>query len=157
MDHVKVAVVRSNLGEALALAGLSGRMKGVDSLSEEGNIGLMACEISSRLKTTVAVTGAVDAIANGSRTVLCRNGHPLMGRVTGMGCSATAVVAAFVAVNPDPLTAAAQALSYFGLCGELAAKGAEGPGSFEVALRDRLYGIGRKELHGGQALEELEP
>ncbi|MDS4068252.1 MAG: hydroxyethylthiazole kinase, partial [Candidatus Competibacter sp.] len=66
-------------------------------------------------------------------------GHPLMTRVTGLGCSATAVVGAFLAVESDAFAATVAGLTVFGVAGEIAAEQASGPGSLQVALLDTLY------------------
>ena len=64
-----------------------------------------------------------------------------MTRVTGLGCSATAVIGAFLAVEPDALAATVAALAVFGVAGELAAEQARGPGSLQVELLDALYAL----------------
>jgi hydroxyethylthiazole kinase len=87
------------------------------------------------------VTGAVDYVTNGAQVLEIHNGHPLMTRVTGLGCSATAVIGAFLAVEPDPLLATVAALAVFGIAGEVAAGWAAGPGSLQVALLDALYNL----------------
>src|SRR6185295_217458 len=45
----------------------------------------------------VALTGTVDRITDGAQSVAIENGHPLMARVTAMGCAASAITAAFLA------------------------------------------------------------
>ena len=50
----------------------------------------------------VALTGTVDRITDGAQLVAIENGHPLMARVTAMGCAASALNAAFLAVESDP-------------------------------------------------------
>ncbi|MEA2927903.1 MAG: hydroxyethylthiazole kinase [Hyphomicrobiales bacterium] len=89
----------------------------------------------------VALTGEVDLVADGARHVALENGHPLMTRVTAMGCAASAMIAACLAVEPDTLTATAAALTAFGIAGEVAGAHANGPGSFEAAILDALYGL----------------
>ena len=51
----------------------------------------------------VVGTGKIDYASDGERLFSIANGHPLMTRVTGMGCVATSIVAAFLAVQPIPL------------------------------------------------------
>ncbi|MEA2930670.1 MAG: hydroxyethylthiazole kinase [Hyphomicrobiales bacterium] len=89
----------------------------------------------------VALTGEVDLVADGARHVALENGHPLMTRVTAMGCAASAMIAACLAVEPDTLTATAAALTAFGIAGEVAGAHANGPGSFEAGILDALYGL----------------
>ena len=53
--------------------------------------------------TVVAITGAVDQITDGERLLQVSNGDPRMTRVTALGCAASAMIGAFLAVEPDPL------------------------------------------------------
>ena len=78
----------------------------------------------------VALTGTVDRITDGAQCVAIENGHPLMARVTAMGCAASALNAAFLAVESDPFVATAAALLCFGVAGGIAGERATGPGSF---------------------------
>jgi hydroxyethylthiazole kinase len=91
--------------------------------------------------TVVGLSGATDVIADGARLARVANGHPLMSRVTAMGCAASALTAACLAVEPDALHAAAGALVIVGVAGELAGEKAAGPGSFAVAIIDALYNL----------------
>jgi hydroxyethylthiazole kinase len=89
--------------------------------------------------TVVALSGETDLIGDGARLVGVANGDPLMAKVTAMGCAGAALVAACLAVEPDPWRAAAAAALMIGVAGELAAAKAEGPGSFAAAILDALY------------------
>ncbi len=89
--------------------------------------------------TVVALSGETDLVADGARLARLANGHPLMARVTAMGCAGSALVAACLAVEPDHWRAAAAGLLMIGVAGELAAACSEGPGSFAVAILDALY------------------
>ena len=71
--------------------------------------------------------------------VAVENGHPLMALVTGMGCTASALVGAFLAVESDAVLAAARALAVLGLAGEIAAEQSKGPGSLQMHLLDALH------------------
>lgn len=86
-------------------------------------------------------TAAVDRVMLGGRKVSISNGDPLMARVTGTGCLAGAVIAAFLAVNEDHHAAAAAAMLVLGVAAEIAAQCASGPGSFEPALLDALAAL----------------
>jgi hydroxyethylthiazole kinase len=94
----------------------------------------------------VALTGPVDRVIDGTRSVTIDHGHPLMSRVAAMGCAATALIAAFNALHDDPLEAAAAALLVIGIAGEIAAERARGPGSFEPIILDSLYGLDRSTI-----------
>jgi hydroxyethylthiazole kinase len=89
-------------------------------------------------KLAIALSGETDLVADGVRTLRAENGHPLMARVTAMGCAASALVAASLAVEADAFCAAAAALIVIGVAGERAATKARGPGSFAVAILDAL-------------------
>jgi hydroxyethylthiazole kinase len=95
-----VALVRGNASEILALAGAASQGKGVDSADTVEAAAERAGALARELGVPVAITGAVDFITDGARVVRVANGHPLMGRVTGTGCGATAVIGAFAGVDP---------------------------------------------------------
>jgi hydroxyethylthiazole kinase len=70
------------------------------------------------------------------------NGHEWMTRITGVGCSATALVGAFCAVQPDAWRATVAAMALLGVAGEVAAEKVMalggGVGSLQAALLDEL-------------------
>jgi len=147
--EVGPGVIRGNPSEVLSLRHASARTRGVDTVHSVDDAVETAEALARDLGSTLAITGPVDLITDGTRTLRVSNGHPLMGRVTGTGCTASAAVAAFLAVDPDPLRAAATALAYFGLAGEVAAEFAAAPGSFMIRLLDALYEISPERLREG--------
>lgn len=134
------AAVRGNASEILALAGAAGRTRGVDSTQSTDEAVDAARDLARELNTIVAVTGEVDYVTDGDRTIEVVHGHPMMTRVTALGCALSATTAAFLAVERSPESAAA-ALALFGLCGEDAAREAPGPGTFRVRLLDALWSL----------------
>jgi hydroxyethylthiazole kinase len=141
LAETKVSLVRGNASEILALAGAQSNTKGVDASDSVNQATDQAIRMARELDVPVAITGPQDLITDGSRVIRVNNGHPLMGVVTGTGCGATAVIAALCSVDPDPVTAAATALGYYGLAGEWAAIGADGPGTFVPRFLDSLYNL----------------
>ena len=141
-----IAVVRGNASEILALGGRQGGGRGVDAVHGVEQAAEAAGRLAVRLGTTLAVTGPVDLVTDGRRAVRVANGHPMMPAVTGTGCSATAIIGAFLAVDPDPLSAAATALAFFGIAGEMAGEKAAGPGSLMIGMLDALYMLSPEEL-----------
>ena len=139
------AVVRGNASEIRALAGLlglansAGGGRGVDSTLQSHDAREAAGALARSRRCVVVVSGAVDYVTDGAATVAVSNGHSMMSRVTGLGCTATALVGACLAVTPDPLTAAVAGMVFTGLAGEMAAELAPGPGTLQVALIDALY------------------
>jgi hydroxyethylthiazole kinase len=145
-ENLELAVVRGNSAEIATLAGHRAEIRGVEAVGVEGGPEL-AQEAARSLGCVVAVTGPVDHVSDGKRVVAIANGHELLATVTGTGCMSTAITGCFLGVRPDdPLEAAAEALVAFGVAGEDAAKKAQQPGSFHVALYDALYDLDPKKL-----------
>jgi hydroxyethylthiazole kinase len=142
----RVGVLRGNASEILALARQDAQTKGVDSVHSVAEAAEAASCLARELGTTLAITGPVDLVTDGSRTVTIIGGHPLMPYVTGTGCAASAIIGAFLAVDADPLSAAATGLAFFGIAGEKAGAAAKGPGSFMVHLLDALYNLTPEEV-----------
>ena len=155
IEEISIQVIRGNASEILSLAGekSESRTKGVDSVHTVDQVAETAGVLAKELRTTLAITGAVDLITDGERVCRVMNGHEMMGRVTGTGCTATVMIGAFLAVCPDPLEAATTGLSYFGLAGEKAAAKAFGPGSFQIELLDALYKMEEEEMRAGAKIE----
>jgi hydroxyethylthiazole kinase len=142
LDEVDVAVVRGNAGEIATLVGVEAEVRGVESIGAGGDPADLAFEAGRTLGLVAAVTGPVDHVSDGVRSLAVANGHELLGTVSGTGCMATAITGCFLAARPDaPLDAAAEALAAFGVAGEDAALDAKGPGTFHVALYDALYNL----------------
>jgi hydroxyethylthiazole kinase len=154
VQELKLAIIRGNASEILSIGSPGTVTKGVDSLHDVDQVAEMAKATARQTGAVVAVTGKVDLITDGTRVIRCRNGHALMGHVTGMGCAATATIAAFAAVTPDAMEAAAAGLAFFGLAGEMAADKAQSPGSFMIALIDALYNMTPEDLQARALLEE---
>ncbi len=152
LEELRPTIVRGNASEILVLAGGDFRARGVDSAHPVEMARAAAAEIARRFGVTVAVTGAEDYVTDGARVARISNGHPLMGRITGSGCMASALTGAFAAVEPEAFTAAAAALAVLGLCGEQAAIGGPGPGTFQVRLLDALETVAPHDVACGSKI-----
>ncbi|MGI9537241.1 MAG: hydroxyethylthiazole kinase [Desulfocapsaceae bacterium] len=152
--ETNVSIVRGNASEILSLHDEDSKSKGVDSLHSVDEAESSAMALAGELGATLAITGPIDFITDGTRIIRVKNGHPLMPVVTGTGCSATAIIGAFAAVDPDPVTATATALAFFGLAGELAGRKAQGPGSFMTAILDSLYQLTPDDIVAGCKIVE---
>ena len=149
LAHRHPTVIRGNASEILALAGAStAATKGVDSVHGSADAVEVARDLARDLGTVVAVSGAIDYVTDGERLLRVENGHPMMTRVTALGCTATALTGALLAVQPDPVLAAAQALGILGLCGETAARYAEGPATLRLRIIDALYRLDESAMEG---------
>jgi hydroxyethylthiazole kinase len=140
LGELDIAVLRGNSAEVATLAGQAAEIRGVEAVGGAGGPEL-AREAARKLGCVASVTGAVDHVSDGERTISVSNGHELLGTVTGTGCMSTAITGCFLGVRADPLEAAAEALVAFGIAGEEAAKKAKGPGSFHVGLYDALHAL----------------
>ena len=146
LDEIDVSVLRGNAGEVATLVGVKAEVRGVESIDVAGDSAELAREAARALELVASVTGPVDHVSDGVRTLSVANGHELLATVTGTGCMSSAITGCFLAVNPSPLEAAAQALAAFGLAGEDAAKVAKGPGTFHAALYDALSALTSESL-----------
>jgi len=64
---------------------------------------------SASLDCVVVMTGKVDYISDGMRTVAIENGHSYQGQITGSGCMVASVIASFAGISPEDNFAAAVA------------------------------------------------
>jgi hydroxyethylthiazole kinase len=131
-------IVRGNLAEISVFAGMEWGGKGVDSAADLQDPGEIVRKAARKTGCGVVGTGKIDYASDGDRLFSIANGHPLMTHVTGMGCVATSIVAAFLAVQRIPLIAAVHAMTLIGIAGEWAAERArtEGAGTFRVKFLD---------------------
>ena len=134
-------IVRGNASEIMALSDKDALTKGVDSIHETEQAIQSARTLVETHQCTVCITGETDLILEPNSQHKITNGHPMMPKVTGLGCTATALCGAFAAVNPDGGQAAAHAMAVMGIAGEIAARWAKGPGSFQLHFIDALYGL----------------
>jgi hydroxyethylthiazole kinase len=136
---LRPTVIRGNASEIIALAGGAGRGQGVDSRDPVEQAEGSAVDLAKRYRAVVAVTGAVDFVTDGDRSARIEGGSALMPQVTALGCSLTCLVGAFVAASlTEPFEATIAALATFAVAGEIAADGANGPGSFSWRFLDAL-------------------
>ncbi len=142
LKEVKVAILRGNLSEISFVTGLNAITRGVDSGEVEAGTSPrdVALSAARMWNCSVAMTGAVDVITDGCQTVCIANGHPMMARVTGTGCMASALVGTCAGATDDMMLAALAGTAAMGIAGELAWEraGNLGTGSFRTALIDAL-------------------
>lgn len=144
---LKPTAIRGNASEILALAKQNqATSKGVDSTAQSDEALSAARYLNKQFGSVVCISGETDIIVNGTQISYIHNGNTMMSKVTGLGCSASAVIGAFIACIDDKEKAVVSATSLFSIAGEIAAKNAPGPGSLQVALLDKLYNITEQEL-----------
>ena len=139
-------IIRGNGSEIMALSQAGVTTKGVDSTSDSNDALESARNLNQAFNSVVCVTGETDYILDGDNLLQVKNGHALMPKVTGLGCTASAVCGAFAAVNPDRIKAAAHAMAVMGIAGEMAAQDAKGPGTLQLHFLDALYNLSEKDI-----------
>ena len=141
INSCKPSIIRGNASEILSLANEKTITKGVDSTSSSNSALSAAKRLALETGAVIVISGAEDFITNGEKIISVKNGSSLMSKVTGMGCTATALIGAFAAVNSNLLIAAANAMAVMGVAGELAASKADGPGTMQLYFLDELYNL----------------
>jgi hydroxyethylthiazole kinase len=141
LKEISVCVIRGNISEIRFIGGIGAGAKGVDAAAEDANADSAEIAASSarRLKCVVAVTGAVDAVSDGTRTAVIENGHPAMSGVTGTGCMCSSLVGSFCGTHGDSFEETVAAILSMGIAGEIAhEKAGSALGSFRAAIIDAV-------------------
>ena len=166
LDKYDVKVVRGNMSEMKALAGAAASTRGVDVNPDdavtEDNLAESAAfarSLAARTGAIIAITGAIDLVADADRAFAIRNGSPLMGKITGAGCMLTCVTAAYAVANADALLeGVVAAITGMGVAGEMAAarmQPVDGNASFRTYLIDALYNVNGQALQAVSRVEEV--
>ena len=166
LNTVGAQVIRANMSEVKALAGAAAATRGVDVNPDdavtEDNLRASADfvkQVAAKTGAVVAVTGAIDIVADSKRAFAIRNGVPIMGKITGAGCMLTCVTAAYAVANPDMLLeGVVAAVAAMGAAGEMARarmQPVDGNASFRTYLIDALYNINGEALEAIARVQEL--
>lgn len=165
LDELPVTVLRGNMSEVKAVAGAAAAARGVDANPDDAvtdeNLADSAAfvrSLAAKAGCVVAVTGAIDLIADADSAYAVRNGVAVMGKVTGTGCMLSAITPAFLVAHADALEAAVAAVSAMGLAGQVAASRMgelDGNGSFRTYLLDALYNMTPEQLAAGALVEKV--
>lgn len=147
--------IRGNPSEILSLRHRESGIDGIYSIHSVEEAKETGKALAKEIGTTIAITGTVDFITNGDRIIHVANGHALMAYVTGIGCTASAAIGAFSAVDDDPVSATATALAFVGLAGEIAGGKSVAPGSFMVEMLNAFFKITPEELRDGCKITEV--
>ena len=163
LREVKFTVIRGNISEVKTLASGAGTTKGVDAdvadkVTEENldRAVAFAKAFAARTGAVVAITGAIDIVADAHKAYCIRNGHPMMSSITGTGCQLSALTAAFTANPGQPLEAAAAAVCAMGLAGEIAhgrLSPLDGNSTYRNYIIDAVYNMTPAQLEEGATYE----
>ncbi|MEA2107649.1 MAG: hydroxyethylthiazole kinase [Bacteroidota bacterium] len=146
IKEINPQIIRSNASELLAIANTGFVTKGVDSTVSSENALEAAKELAKNTGSVISISGKTDYVTNGKDINIINNGHPLMGKVTGTGCIATAITAAFASINYHFFSAATEAMIIMGIAGEMAAEEADAPGTFYIKFLDAFYKINGEQI-----------
>lgn len=146
--QLRPTIVRGNASEILALANYTDAVtKGVDSTQQSTEAVEAANQLNANYGSIICISGATDIIIDKGKKVHLQNGDAMMAKVTGMGCTATALIGAFIAINhQDAFLATVSAMALLGVAGEMAAAQSKGPGSLQLHIIDELYLINQEDF-----------
>lgn len=165
IEEIKFTTIRGNISEIKSLARGSGRTKGVDADINDtitdkklDKAISFAKAFSKETGAVIAITGAIDIVADEKNAYIIRNGNPMMSRITGSGCMLTTMAAAFLAANLDrTFEATAAAVCAMGVCGELAFDKLQisegGNSTYRNYLIDAVYNLDGETLMRGAKYE----
>ena len=164
LDELKPDVIRGNISEIKTLALGSGTTKGVDADVADAvtdstldNAVAFAKNFAAKTGSIIAITGAIDLVADAENCYVIRNGRAEMGRITGTGCQLSGMMTAFLAANPEnKLAAAAAAVCAMGLAGEIGwSRMAEGDGNstYRNRIIDAIFNMDGETLKRGAKYE----
>ncbi len=164
MNTIKLDVIRGNVSEIKTLALGCGTTKGVDAdiadaVTEENLDDMIAFakNFSQKTNAIIAITGAIDLVADSEKCYVIRNGRPEMSKITGTGCQLSGIATAYVIANPDDKTkAVAAAVCVMGLAGEIGyanLKTGEGNSTLRNRIIDAIYNMDAMTLNKGAKYE----
>lgn len=157
LEDIRISIVRGNAGEVATLAGIAAEVRGVEHIGASESAETIAAEFARMYGCTVAITGVVDVVSDGERTVRISNGHAMLSKVVGTGCMSNVIVGAFAAVQSDPFVAAVGGLTAFGIAGQVAAHDTGNrPGTFHTVLYDILYSLTPQDIRALARIEIVE-
>ena len=165
LKEVHFTAIRGNASEIRYLAGQQTTGAGVDvsdldAITEENlpEAQEMIKNLAKSLGTVITVSGVIDLVSDGERTMVLRNGCATMSRITGSGCMLTSMIGAFAgAAAEDPFTATCAAMAAMGIAGEIAEKkrikNGTGNATFRTDLIDAVFNLTEEELTKGARYE----
>ncbi|HWQ78574.1 MAG TPA: hydroxyethylthiazole kinase [Anaerovoracaceae bacterium] len=150
LKEIKFNVIRGNISEIKTLVLGSGSTKGVDAdiadAVTEASLDKaveFAKAFAKKTGSIIAVTGAIDLVADEEKCYVIKNGRAEMGKITGTGCQLSALITAFLAANPDnELEAVAAAVCAMGLAGEIGwsnMQPSDGNSTYRNRIIDAIY------------------
>jgi hydroxyethylthiazole kinase len=141
IDRKVPDIICGNGSEIISMAGIDFQTKGVDSIDSSDDAIEAGEELAQKFDSNVIITGKIDHVISKTGKREVHNGVKMMGRITGLGCTASALAGAFLSVSDNSFEAALGSITSLNIAGELAAARAEGPGSLQMHILDALYNL----------------
>jgi len=144
--ELKPTVIRGNASEIMSLQTFSSKGKGVDSVESSSSALIAGKQLNKDYGSIVCISGEIDYVISKNEITEVANGSPMMTKVTGLGCTSTAIIAAFLGLAKDPYQEAVAGVAITSLAGELAASISKGPGSLQLNLYDTLFNLSKEQI-----------
>lgn len=146
---LKPTVIRGNASEIIALQNFNRKsVKGVDS-THSSSYALEAGKLLQKeTGSIICISGATDYVISENEITEIKNGTSVMTKVTGMGCTVSAITGAFIGLAKHPYQEAVAGVAITSLAGELAAKISKGPGSLQLNFYDILFNLAKEQILG---------
>lgn len=156
--EIKITAICGNASEIKYIAGKKIDISGVDAgvLDEVSDKNIqqnidMIKKLSKELDCIIILSGKIDLISNGNKTIILKNGCYTMSKITGSGCMLTSLIGASVSVNRDSIfEACVAAVALMGISGEIAeeirVEKKLGNMSFKNHLIDSVYNMKREDF-----------
>lgn len=142
LQQVKISVIRGNASEVNSLIGGNEGTRGVDAVEITMDRHKLAERAANLFSCVVVVSGKVDVVSNGIKTVQIENGDTWLTKVTGTGCMTTSLIGAFVGSTNDYFSASIAGMSTMSIAGERAKNSlpeGAGIGQYKVKLMDEIF------------------
>ena len=152
-------IIRGNLAELATMVGKQAQVRGVDSGETAAEPAAVAREVAQKFGCVAAITGVVDYVSDGTRTIALKNGNAMLSRVTGTGCMASSLCASCAGAAPDwKLYAVAAGISVMSVAGDIAKaalKPGQGTASFRNGVLDAISLMSAKTLRAYLRAEDV--
>lgn len=145
--EINPTVIRGNASEIIALQNFNKNGgKGVDSTAASSSAVEAGKQLNKEYGSIICISGEVDYIISRDEIIEVANGSVMMTKVTGLGCTSSAIIAAFLGLNKNPLEEVVAGVAITSLAGELAASISKGPGTLQMNLYDILYNLSKEQI-----------
>ena len=146
INNFNLCVVRANASEIGSLFSDGHQTRGVDNTSDPRDLLELAKTAAKQYGIIISMSGETDYITDGNITLSISNGHKMMTQVTGMGCTASALVGALLTTSENKLICTAAAMAINGIAGQISAEKSQGTGSFQLHFLDSLSRINHETI-----------